>query len=130
MMTTFWICPMVRQRCSVGKVSGLLVTKGSWNRNRATSKLIRCLRQFSSFLSSSHSHRIGRSFMATMSVILWCQWSAWGRLPSVDAGILQVLAGQFYHGVADVDLAGDDVGNEAGTVLVREVDLAVYLFDC
>ena len=60
-----------------------------------------------------------------MSVILWCQWSAWGRLPSVDAGILQVLAGQFYHGVADVDLAGDDVGNEAGTVLVREVDLAV-----
>ena len=62
--------------------------------------------------------------MATRSVILWCQLSAWGRLPGVDAGILQVLAGQFYHGVVDVDLAGDDVGDEACAVLVREVDLA------
>ena len=36
---------------------------------------------------------------------------------------------QFYRGVADVDLAGHDVGDEAGAVLVREVDLAVGDFD-
>ena len=43
----------------------------------------------------------------------------------MDAGILQVLAGQFYRGVADVDLAGYDVGDEAGSVFFHQRELAL-----
>ena len=47
----------------------------------------------------------------------------------MDAGILQVLIGQFYRSVSHVDLAGDDVGDEAGAVLVHQVDLALRSVD-
>ena len=126
MMTTLLTFPMVRQRCSLGKGSSRLAANGSSNTNLATSKLIPCLRRFSSFLSSSHSHRSGRSFMAATSVILWRQRLTYRHLclGGVNAGILQVLIVQFYHNAVYVDLAGYDVGDEAGAVLLDEADLA------
>ena len=49
-----------------------------------------------------------------------------GALPQhvEDAGIVLALIGYSYRGVADVQLAGDDVGDEAGAVLVHEADLS------
>ena len=47
----------------------------------------------------------------------------------MDAGILQVLDVQFYRSVSDVQLASYNVGDEAGAVLLREVDLVLGSFN-
>ena len=57
------------------------------------------------------------------------QWSAWGRLRGVDAGILQVLDVQFYRSVADVGLACYSVGDEPGAVLAEKIDLSAGMAD-
>ena len=49
--------PVVRQRCSWGYGSSLLVKSESWNTNWAVAKLIPCLSMFSRFLSGSQVHR-------------------------------------------------------------------------
>ena len=49
--------PVVRQRCSWGNGSSLLVKRESWNTSWAVVKLMPCLRMFSLSFSGSQVHR-------------------------------------------------------------------------
>ena len=68
-------------------------------------------------------------FRVRVRKYLWLPWKHLqpGRW---NGGILlQVLFGQLWNGVADVDLAGYDIGDEASAVLVHGVNLFVGLSD-
>ena len=118
MMATFWMCPMVRQRCLCWVGVSAAVSQGVVENSLGdvetypmftTVFFVLVIVPFPSDWQVVDGHYVRYSSVPVVGMV---------RLPGLNAGIVQALIGQFCHGIADVDLAGYDVGDEAGVVFV------------